>query len=126
MVLFIISQVVGAISILVGCAGYLVKSKIWLLIILSIANLLAAVASGFLQNWIIVGIGMLAVARGVVLVLLHKYNVRQYSWLSVAVLVAFVAALVVIVVYTRTWWFDWILLAAGAFLMKRKLVGKFL
>lgn len=111
MVLYILSQIFGGIALILALLVYVQKDRKKLLIFGTITNATLTISFLFLQSWIAAALFGLASLRMLTFYFMDKKNTRL--GISIAILVAFLLANVVSTLFTWTWWYDFLLMAAA-------------
>lgn len=115
--MFIISQIIGlVVTAIVIYAMVVAKKKTVLLLCFAIANALIVFNRFFLEDWVGTGLAIVAVVRNVVFLFNVKYRHKIPKWVSVAFLVLFMVADVLVVAFLWDDWFNWVALAVVIFM----------
>lgn len=115
--LWILSQVAVFFSICFAVWSYLVKDRSKTLFINTIACFFLCGSCMLLSNWVLAGLLVLAMVRNIFFWILDKRPTKYNNYIRWAGVFLLLVATVLIVVFLRTWWFDWVMLAANIYII---------
>ena len=108
-----ISQAIGIVGLFVLFACWQAKAKNRTLLLVTLARCLSAVAAAFLDNWIMSAFFAISAVRGGCFMWVNANRAdatRAKKNISLGFLGLFVVVTAAFMIFTRTWWFDWILI----------------
>ena len=111
--LWIITQIFSLIGLVLMTYAFQVKSKRKTLIIISISCMLGVISSALLGNWALASILAVTVIRNTTFAWIDGKQIKKST--SVTILVFFLIATVLSVIFIVQWWLDWLLLVAALF-----------
>jgi len=110
---WILSQVIGLVSIVLIFIAFQAKTKSKVLLLQTLAISLGVVGTALLENFVVMGLLAVTIVRNMVFIWLDKNEEKVSKFVSYAALVFFMVAMVIVVVVTRSWWYDWMLLVVS-------------
>ena len=117
--MWIASQVLGFIAVALTIWALQIKSKPKMLIIVGIAYIPLAISVGLLLNWVVFSLMTVVVIRSFIFAFIEHRNQRGKQinkWIPFVLMLVFMTAQVVPVVFTWEWWLDWLLLGSSLFI----------
>lgn len=114
--IWIVSQIITVIALIMIIFAMQAKVKTKTLILTILFNFLMATATILLQNWILVGIFGVAVFRDLVFIWREKYFPNNQP-ISYTTLVLFLVISTVVSLFTASWWFDYLLMTCSLFVI---------
>ena len=116
--LWIASQVVGLVALVVAMWAMQLKRKRGMILLVGVACALEAIQFALLANWVVFGIQCIAVFRSFIFAYFEKRReqgneVKQ--WIPLACVVLFISVAIISVSFTWVWWVDWLLCCAFCF-----------
>jgi len=114
--LWIASQVAMAIALFFGLSCFQIKRKKYMLLVLGVSCIFEAICAALLLNWVIFGIACVATTRSFTFAFFEFRRARGLTVnpiISNTILALFMAAAIIAVGFTWTWWFDWLMLGAA-------------
>lgn len=111
--MFLISQICGAINILIAIIRYQYKDKAKTLRLAAVGNVFKALNYAFLLNWSLAGLKVVSIAKNLIFAKTSTGKVK--FWKSVAIFVFFClisAGVVFVTWWFNRVWFEWVILAA--------------
>jgi len=112
---WIASQIIGAIILVIVIFAFQAKTKARTLVFFCCGSALWIVSTLLVENYVgtaVYGVGFL---RNLALLWLATKGKNAPKWVSSVILAICIALTIAAIIPTRTWWFDWILLAATVF-----------
>ena len=108
------------IGIGVAIVAFQVRSKVDTLLFLGVANIFQAVSVGLLLNWVAFSIFAVTIVRSFTFAFIeHRARIDKPvpQQIQLALVIAFMVAVIVTVSTTFEWWLDFLLLMASLFLV---------
>jgi len=111
--MFILSQVFGAVNIIIAIIRYQFKDKAKTLRLAAVGNVFKALNYAFLLNWSLAGLKLVSIAKNLLFAKTSTGKVK--FWKSVAIFIFF-CIVSTVVVFVTWWfnrlWFEWVILGA--------------
>jgi len=107
---WILSQALGLVGVVLLFITFQAKTKSRMLFLQAIAVLIGAVSTALLENYVLTGLLVFAAVRNFIFLGLDKYEKRVSKLFSYFTLAILLASVVLIVIFTRTWWYDWVIM----------------
>lgn len=118
--LWIASQVFGFICVALAMWSFQTKRKANTVLLIGIANIFSAVSLALLANWVVFSLISVAIVRSFTFYFIElriekgKPINRQITLIFTLL---FMVASIIPVIFTWTWWFDWVLLVCSLFII---------
>ncbi|MCL2755999.1 MAG: YgjV family protein [Firmicutes bacterium] len=110
---WVISQLVGIIAIVLVVFAFQSKTKKRALFLFCLTSALWAISSALVENYVATAIYATFMLRNAAFLWLETKGKNSPGWVSGLILGICILISVVAVIYTRVWWFDWLLLGAN-------------
>ncbi|MCL2587213.1 MAG: YgjV family protein [Firmicutes bacterium] len=116
--MFIISQIFGAINIIIALIRYQYKDKAKTLRLAAVGNVFKALNYAFLLNWSLAGLKVVSIAKNLIFAKTSAPDSKIKFWQSFSIFIFF--CLISVAVVFVTWWFnrlwyEWVILAVVLF-----------
>jgi len=114
--MFVISQIFGAINIIIALIRYQYKDKAKTLRLAAVGNVFKALNYVFLLNWSLAGLKLVSIAKNLMFAKTSKGMMKFWKSLLIFIIFSLISTAVVLVAwwFSRLW-FEWVILAVVLF-----------
>jgi hypothetical protein len=118
--LWIASQISGFVCVAFSMYAFQIKRKANTILAIGIANIFLATSLALLQNWVVFSLISVAAIRSFVFYFIElraEKGKEIKPVISFLLMIIFMIISIIPVIFTQTWWFDWVLLGCSLFII---------